>query len=216
MTAKLNHVHQYRKDEWDSDESGHWHVCSGCDMELEYRKHSYSSNKCNAKCSVCGHENEQAHIYDGTWKSDQRYHWRVCTVCQKEEPLQEHIPGPEATEEKAQTCTVCDYIIVDVHKHLAEGEWISDEKGHWKLCECGEKTDIQEHHWDAGTENEDTTVTFTCDVCGESRTEGEPEEKGGFPWWILLIIMILALAGAVALLIFLLIPRKPQGKFAKK
>lgn len=36
-------------------------------------------------------------------------------------------------------------IPVENHEHMFTGAWEYDENGHWQLCACGEKSDIEAH-----------------------------------------------------------------------
>lgn len=67
-------------------------------------------------CIVCGEKKteviaKEAHVYESTWNSNAYGHWVVCNVCDAKGKFANHIPGDAATEEKAQTCTVCNYEI---------------------------------------------------------------------------------------------------------
>ncbi|MGN0961928.1 MAG: hypothetical protein ACI4PF_07035 [Christensenellales bacterium] len=66
------------------------------------------------------------------------------------------------------------------HSHKAVAEWSSDATYHWHACEeenCKELLDKAEHSWNAGvitteaTFEQDGVKTYTCSVCGETRTE---------------------------------------------
>lgn len=215
MMPKKNHEHDYNKNKWESDESGHWHACKGCEVEIAFDEHDYSGDKCGSKCTVCGFVNPEAHTYDGTYEADKHNHWAICTECKGVSAVEEHIPGPEATIKSAQICTVCGYELVPMIQHTHQaGEWLTNDTEHWRDCDCGEKVDLALHDWDQGTENKDTTVTYRCVVCGESKTVGEPQEEGGFPWWIILVLLIICLIGAIGMLIYLLLVPKKTGKFS--
>jgi M6 family metalloprotease-like protein len=49
------------------------------------------------------------------------------------------------------------------HTHVFKGEWHSDVDGHYKLCECGEKSKVESHI--GGTASE--TEKAVCTVCNE-------------------------------------------------
>lgn len=216
MTAKRGHVHDYQT-EWTWDESGHWHACPGCEMQGDFEDHIYD-NACDPDCNICGYRNANVHSFDGNWLADETGHWFLCSVCGEEGEHQEHIPGPEATETEPQLCTVCHFEIASVLEHVHEaGEaWQTDETDHWKVCECGEILEKSPHVWDDGKENEDSTVTYTCQECRLSKTEGEPRGETALPWWIVFLLGILVLIGAAAALIIILFPRKKYGKFKKR
>ncbi len=107
IKAALGHKHSYA-DAWTSDESGHWYVCSGCEEKGSYAEHDFE-NACDPDCSICGYTRETAHSF--VRKNDETSHWNECEVCGLKEEVAAHIPGAEATEETAQTCTVCGYEI---------------------------------------------------------------------------------------------------------
>ena len=211
MTAKLNHTHNFET-EWTSDETGHWYACDDCEDQKEFSEHSYDDG-CDPECNVCGYLTGNAHFYVGSFQSDESGHWAVCTICGDEGEVIPHAAAPDADETQAQICADCGYEIApaQVHVHEFEEDWKSDENVHWQECECGEKTEEAEHLWDDGTDNNDGMVTYACGVCQAERTEEAPEK--GFPWGIVLIVILVACAGAIAALIYVLKPRK--GKFTK-
>ena len=59
------------------------------------------------------------------------------------------------------------------HNIGPENPWESDQSGHWQVCTCGEKTDVQSHK----TVLENASQTYTgdevCDVCGYVVKKGE-------------------------------------------
>lgn len=214
LTAKLGHVHKYES-KWTSDETGHWYACSGCESQKDFKPHSYDDG-CDPDCNICGFLTATAHSYSGVWSSDETGHWDVCTVCQETSPVEPHIPGPEATEEKPQLCQACSYELTPVveHVHEASGQWLADDREHWKLCDCGEETAREPHNWDEGTEQKDTTVLYQCRDCGSHRIEGEPRNGIGPLVWIgVCVAALLAMAaGGLALLV----PRlKKGGKYGR-
>jgi len=217
MMPKKNHEHDYSKNNWESDDTGHWHACKGCEVEIAFEEHTYTSDKCGAKCTVCEYIDDDSHTFDNNYESDKYSHWQICTVCKGVSTVEDHIPGPDATIKAPQLCTVCGYEIVPKLEHTHQGgDWLTNDTEHWRECECGEKLDLAIHNWDEGTKNKDKTVTHQCLTCAETKTVGEPQEKGGFPWWILLVLLILMLIGAVGMLIYILVAPKQTGKFSKK
>lgn len=216
MTPMLNHTHTYAT-KWEADETGHWYACEGCGDQKDFESHSYD-DLCDPDCNVCGHLAATAHYYDGTWLSDETGHWAICGLCEEASPVEAHTPGPEATETEAQLCSVCSFELAPAleHVHEAKDSWLTDEELHWKECECGEKLDEAAHSWDEGTENKDSTVTYVCTTCQAQRTEGEPKaQSSSFPWMLVLIVLVVALIGAVVALILVLRPSKKNGKFKK-
>ena len=63
------------------------------------------------------------------------------------------------------------------HVHEFSEAWVSTELGHYHLCGCGLKTDIEEHTFDEGTvtkeatETEKGTKVYKCTVCKYEKTE---------------------------------------------
>lgn len=211
MTARLNHTHNFES-KWTADETGHWYACDDCEDQKEFAEHSYDT-ACDPDCNICGFLTENAHDFGDDWSSDNVGHWAICTVCGDVGEVQDHIADPDTPEDEAQICTECGYEIApaQVHTHDFGEDWKTDEVNHWQECACGETTEVQQHTWDEGTETEEGIITYVCGDCQEIRTEEVPEK--GFPWGIVLIVILLACAGAVAALIFVLKPKK--GRFTK-
>lgn len=130
------------------------------------------------------------------------HHWYVCTGDGCEEKLEvaahqwnDGIVTTPATEEapgeRTYACTVCgktttESIDVLEHKCVAEGDWETDEDAHWHNCrksDCPKRVDEAPHIWDSGkitvepTEAEEGVRTFTCTVCGETKTESVAKIK---------------------------------------
>ena len=66
------------------------------------------------------------------------------------------------------------------HQHSFAAEWSKDATHHWNACNgegCTDVADKAEHSWDDGkittpaTAAADGTKTFTCTVCGATKTE---------------------------------------------
>lgn len=148
-------------------------VCEVCGQEYgEYAPHQYAEKvadeylktpaSCISKaiyyqsCSVCGQASDTEtfeygelaeHNYDTTtWKSDAETHWHECTICADKIDVAEHTSSGSATEDEAEVCTVCGYVITPAlgHTHkltLVEGvEATCTEDGQkaYYVCEgCG-------------------------------------------------------------------------------
>lgn len=212
IVAKLNHVHKLGTS-WDSDRDGHWHTCSSCSMELDYEKHDFGTG-CDG-CKTCGYTDPNTHIYDGAWEMDRANHWAICTVCKQASALEEHIPGDEPTPDQPQTCTKCGYVIAEYseHEHESIDVWMFNSAEHWEVCDCGEKLNMAPHEWDEGVEDKGNTIVYTCQVCGEIRVAAQ--EKSGFPWGVLLVLLVILLVGAVGVLAWTLLQPKKTGRFSK-
>ncbi len=80
-----------------------------------------------AICSECGESYGEylEHEYNmNTWTYNSEGHWHKCVNCDSHTEVEVHIPGPEATEEAPQVCTVCGYVIKDIRFTLGD---ISDD-----------------------------------------------------------------------------------------
>ena len=102
------HTHTYST-EWSSDETNHWHECT-CGDKKDVAAHTYD-NACDTTCNVCGKTRETSHSFGSEWYKNSEKHWHECSVCHTRKDEAAHIPGAEATETTAQTCTVCGYVI---------------------------------------------------------------------------------------------------------
>lgn len=211
IAQQKEHQHNYAK-QWTQEESGHWYTCASCDVKKDFGTHVYDSD-CDTHCNICNYENPDAHDYGNEWENDAKRHWAVCKTCNTKSEAELHIPGPEATETQAQLCTVCGYEMVPAqeHTHVFGPAWMYDGKSHWQTCACGEDTVPAAHTWDDGTKNRDKTVTYQCTQCLAVRTE----KASGFPWWVLVIFLLLAIGGGVgAYIYYVVLPRKQVGKFS--
>lgn len=205
IAEKKDHTHNYGKT-WVTDSVGHWHTCSGCKQEKDYASHSFDDD-CDEDCNVCGYKREEFHSFDKTWKNSKKEHWNVCMLCDEETKHEKHIPGPEATDEAPQVCSVCGYEIAPMleHTHDFGNAWYHDEDTHWQVCKCMEESVPMPHSWDKGKENRDETVTYTCSECGMEKTENMP--SAGFPWMIV-ILSVLAVACAVGIVAIVIVLKR--------
>ena len=152
-------------------------------------------------CTVCGRTKTETlgklppshkHSYGTEWKSDNSNHWHECS-CGEKSDTAAHTwdsgtvtvqPTTDREGEKTFTCTVCGRTKTETigklppsHKHSYGTDWKSDNSNHWHECSCGEKSGTAAHTWDSGTVTVQPTTdregekTFTCTVCGRTRTE---------------------------------------------
>lgn len=214
MTPKKNHVHAF-DNKWSTDKTGHWYACAGCDDQKSFAMHSYD-NACDETCNICGYKNENAHDFSGSWHTTEKNHQQVCRLCGLKRPAEGHTPGPEASEKEAQTCIVCGYILAPLveHDHVFGTRWLNNGQSHWQECECGQQTIPEVHEWNEGDKEKGGRIRFTCRTCGLERTE--ILESSGFPWWILITIVGLLLAGCVALYVYYFVLPKQEGKYSRK
>ena len=154
------------------------YTCTACNATkteaiAKLTTHTYD-HACDAACNVCGATRTITHKYKTSWSKSKTEHWYECTVCKEKKDAAAHIPGAEATEKKAQTCTVCGYIIKPAlgHKHSYATTWTTDENGHWYPCSgCEEKGSYKEHDFENACDKD-------CSICGYTReTSHTFEEK---------------------------------------
>ena len=114
-------------------------------------------------CSVCKKTETANHTPDEKWSIDAEGHWHDCTGCHEE------VKGT-----------------FEPHTY----KWEHDNTKHWQVCtKCGyspkesEKSDVikkENHKWDSGKVTKQATCvaqgvkTYTCTVCGATKTETLP------------------------------------------
>lgn len=126
--------------------------------------HTYDHD-CDVDCNVCGATRVITHQYKTTWNRNKESHWYECSVCKEKKDLAAHTPGEEATNDHAQTCTVCGYILTPAlsHQHDYATDWSTDEAGHWYAClGCEEKNSYTNHSFENDCDAD-------CSVCGYTR-----------------------------------------------
>ena len=139
----------------------------------------------SCKCGEVGHETftygqPLEHQYDSKWEYDGSRHYKKCTRCGSIGDNEQHVPGPEASENSAQTCIVCGYVIAPPLDHTHDysiDSWDSDASGHWTTCSCGQILNSDNHLWDDGrvlveaTSKEYGQIEYVCQVCSHSKLE---------------------------------------------
>ncbi len=142
-------------------------------------------------------KDKDKHEFAGEWSYDAEGHWHVCTteghtdtdekVAHTFDEGKITTPATEDSEGvKTFTCTACGYTKTEPVAKLAHTHnfdttvWEKDETSHWHICtgnDCTEKQDVAEHTFDNGTittaptETAEGIKTFTCTVCGHTKTE---------------------------------------------
>lgn len=106
------------------------------------------------------------------WSKDANGHYHECVVEGCTEIFDEEAHDYPTDD----TCSVCGYDRNHVHR-WDEGNWAKDSSSHWHACSgCSEKKDLESHNWNEGVVTKEPTVdeegikTYTCTVCGETRT----------------------------------------------
>lgn len=183
------HSHSYAA-EWTTDETHHWHAatCSHTDQKSGYAEHTYTITSDTATCTAAGEKTETC----------------VCGLTRTTESTakghtEETIPAVHATcmtagKTEGKKCSVCGEVLeaqqeVPATGHTPDSFWtygaIADK--HYKKClTCGEIAETADHTWNDGeitTEPTTTTEgvkTYTCTVCGDTKTETVPKTEEGY------------------------------------
>ena len=139
------------------------------------------------------------HNFSTDWSYSHAQHWHACTDAGYENlkkdtanhTYDDPVVVPATFEEQGytrHTCTVCGYHYddnyVDVLEHNYSSSWTHDVEKHWHACiDTGYETlkaDEGSHTWNAGeittepTETQPGVRTYTCTVCGRTKTEVVP------------------------------------------
>ncbi len=127
-------------------------------------------------CSRCGYIEAggviaaNGHKASTVWTADQEGHWHACEICSEKLDVAAHTPGPEATEDQAQVCTVCHYELAPavIHQHdlklveaVEPGHTTSGNKAYYKCSSCSQL------FADANAENPITLADVTLEATGE-------------------------------------------------
>lgn len=142
------------------------------------------------------------HDFGSEYNTDSEYHWRQCE-CGEKTDYSIHQPGAEATEETAQTCTVCGYEIAPALGHIHKNHLTPiDEdpetcttdgtKAHYR-CACGklfadeeakeevteEELKISAHHsWSEEWKSDSDSHWHEC-KCGDKKDHEKHISDGG-------------------------------------
>ena len=147
--------------------------CTGCGATKEEtipkQAHNFDNVILDADthqqtCKTCGFRQTGTHSY-GSWENEATGHFKTCTVCGQKAEQADHVPGPKATEDTDQICTVCNRILQPMGKHVHNfaDTWTSDDASHWHACsDCSEKGSVAVHDF---ADNCDPD----CSICGYSR-----------------------------------------------
>lgn len=100
------------------DENSHWYHCNNCDADIDYEEHKGGTATCidKAVCTVCKQEygsidSDNHAKKSNVWSNDATGHWHGCEACHAQLDKAEHISSGPATEDNAELCTICDYVI---------------------------------------------------------------------------------------------------------
>lgn len=125
-------------------------------------------------CKVCGAVVTPAKSHSYAWASGPEGHWMKCrnAGCTSKTKSQRHVPGAAATEDTAQTCTVCGYTINPPLGHVCQNHLqkvnattatcTQDGNNEYYKCTCGKI------YSDTGAQNEKSESDFTIPATGHS------------------------------------------------
>ncbi len=125
-------------------------------------------------CKVCGDVVTPAKSHRYAWASGPEGHWKECqnAGCTSKTTSQSHVPGAAATEDTAQTCTVCGYTINPPLGHVCQNHLqkvnataatcTQDGNNEYYKCTCGKI------YSDTGAQNEKSESDFTIPATGHS------------------------------------------------
>ncbi len=139
--------------------------CAGDDSAATCQK--------RATCLTCGEEygtyaghdyNKNVYAY-----KNPNGHAHVCKApgCSAHDTLVPHTSSGAATEDTAEICTDCGYVIQAATGHVNHtpaNQWSSDETHHWKEC-----AGCTEQEFEKGAHVYDNTCDTTCNTCGHTR-----------------------------------------------
>lgn len=128
--------------DWKSNDTKHWKEYACCGAHAEEAAHSGGTATCQNKavCSTCNkpYGDLGSHVPASTWSKDASGHWHACQTpnCNEQLAFAAHTPGPAATEDAPQLCTVCSYELAPALEHThVWGAWISNGDGtHTRTC----------------------------------------------------------------------------------
>ena len=163
-------------------------ICSICGAVTTPAKSVHipngDDNDCSTavSCSVCNQIIIEAknHDFSGNWEKDASGHWHVCknTGCNVIDKKENHISDGAATEEKAEKCTLCEYIITPEldHTHNHNIAMYNTEY-HWIECACGDKSAVTDHT--SNDDDGDCTTAVICSGCAYVTTAARTSHEAG-------------------------------------
>ena len=162
-------------------ESGDYYVSASIIELIGEDYENISANPGTGKITV------HAHTW-GDYSKDASGHWQKCS-CGETTAKAPHIPGPAATYESAQICTICGYVIKPAlpapHEHVW-GAWAPySEVQHMRVC----ATDST--HVDYANHNFVDNVCADCGYVLEIIIPDTPDEFDGLTIEELILIMMM-------------------------
>ncbi len=134
--------------EWLTDNSSHWHGCTGCDAILDKAPHAYDHG-CDTDCNICGATRTTSH----RWDNDCDTSCNTCGATRVTTHTYDH--GCDTS------CNICGATRTTSHR------WDNDCDTDCNICGATRTTS---HRWDSGVVSGQHTI-YTCTVCGNQRQE---------------------------------------------
>lgn len=133
-------------------------------------------NDTDADCNTCGYIRTIAHehTFAQEWSYNESSHWHTST-CGHDvtNGLEVHHGGTATCAEQA-VCADCGQPYGSLADH-AYSAWVTtDPVSHWKVCSCGDRTEVGEHVYD---DDQDTI----CNTCGYVRTVTQASDDSPKP-----------------------------------
>ncbi len=154
-------------DPYQSDATHHWRVCAVCGLIVDRSEHRAV---CDAPgvCAECGAAYTGSNVshkikWDDPYRSDENYHWRVCSGCGEIVEKSEHF----AACDKPGVCEACGaaYTGSNVSHNVDwDGPYQHNGTHHWLVCKsCGAVVDKSTHYAACDKPG-------VCDACGVAYT----------------------------------------------
>lgn len=180
------HVLSYR-----SNGKEHWQQCVSCKYQTQPEQHtpdpSEMDTDCTTKltCAVCDYVIEEAkeHSYNSAYATGPNGHWHVCTNagCSQTSTVTAHVPKEDDGDCTTDVvCADCGYVITEKSEsHLFNGNWESDENGHYQRCQnSGCKQEKRAEHVFSEDDGLCTTP-LVCTICSWVKTQALSHNFGG-------------------------------------
>lgn len=170
----------------------HWRQCSVCAEESGRQAHVFTA-ECDETCEHCDYVRQVEHSFSKELLSNGESHWYECTVCGQTTEAEAHLPGPEATEDAPQICTLCGWELAEKIAHVHDYQMEYDEVSHFGTCRCGQTIGPESHMWDMTTGN--------CHLCGKAVPVQQTQERSWeFVWYIAGGVLVAATATVITVL----------------
>ncbi len=162
----------------DGEDGSHHEYCSDCGYMTEAESHHWSKGSVTTS-ETCTEEGEMTYTCtDGcgaTYTESIAPHGHTTDTSHYEYDEDGHY----------YVCSECGEMVEETYVAHEAGDYVSDGNSasstHHNSCtHCGTTLESEEHSWDEGvvskeaTCTEDGVMTYTCSVCGETRTEVIP------------------------------------------